>query len=382
MNSRRVTIRDVAGRAGVSIATVSNVFSGNKPVNEDLRERVLLAAKELAYQVDRAASQLRSGQARVVGVLVPDLDDVFFTSLVSRLEVLAQADGYDIVVASSRDDIGLEQSRLSTLLAWRPSGLIVVPCSDEVPQALAIEIGRLPIVFADRVHPGGSVVDTVAIDNREAGEIAARHLLALGHRDVVIAASSLAISPIRERVRGAGDLIRETAGCEVTVIELGSVAEHGAELFRNWLERHPQPSAVIALTNVTTLSALSALARLKIDIPEPVSVVGFDDYPWMSARKTGLTAIRQPIVELAAATWQRLRARMAGDSAPAQNIVLQTSLQVRDSVRDLTAAAERGNTRTPDLLSTGERPAAPPKAVTNIDRGRPASEPPGRQSLE
>ena len=353
MNSRRVTIRDVAGHAGVSIATVSNVFSGNKPVNEDLRERVLLAAKELAYQVDRAASQLRSGQARVVGVLVPDLDDVFFTSLVSRLEV----------VASSRDDIGLEQSRLNTLLAWRPSGLIVVPCSDEVPQALAAEIGRLPIVFADRVHPGGSVVDTVAIDNREAGEIAARHLLALGHRDVVIAASSLAISPIRERVRGADELIRQTAGCEVTVIELGSVAEHGAELFRNWLERHPQPSAVIALTNVTTLSALSALARLKIDIPAPVSVVGFDDYPWMSARKTGLTAIRQPIVELAAATWQRLRARMAGDSAPAQNIVLQTSLQVRDSVRDLTAAAGRGNTHDPDLLPNPERPAAPPKAV-------------------
>ena len=363
MNSRRVTIRDVAGRAGVSIATVSNVFSGNKPVNEDLRERVLLAAKELAYQVDRAASQLRSGQARVVGVLVPDLDDVFFTSLVSRLEVLAQADGYDIVVASSRDDIGLEQSRLNTLLAWRPSGLIVVPCSDEVPQALAAEIGRLPIVFADRVHPGGSVVDTVAIDNREAGEIAARHLLALGHRDVVIAASSLAISPIRERVRGADELIRQTAGCEVTVIELGSVAEHGAELFRNWLERHPQPSAVIALTNVTTLSALSALARLKIDIPEPVSVVGFDDYPWMSARKTGLTAIRQPIAELAAATWQRLRARMAGDSAPAQNIVLQTSLQVRDSVRDLTAVTDRGTVRDPDLLPNPERPAASPKAV-------------------
>lgn len=363
MDTGRITIRDVAARAGVSIATVSNVFSGNKPVNADLRERVLKAADELAYQVDRAASQLRSGQARVVGVLVPDLDDVFFTSLVSQLEVLAQKDGYDILVASSRDDIDLEQSRLRTLLAWRPSGLIVVPCSDAVPQGLAAEIGRLPIVFADRVHPGGSVVDTVAIDNREAGEIAARHLLALGHRDFVIAASSLAISPIRERVRGASDLIRQAARCEVTVVELGSVAERGAELFRNWLERHPQPSAVIALTNVTTLSTLSALARLKIDIPEPVSVVGFDDYPWMSARKTGLTAIRQPIGELAAAAWQRLHMRLAGDDTPPQAIVLQTSLQVRDSVRDLTAMANRGDARDPDPLPSPDRPAAPPKAV-------------------
>ncbi len=356
MDIERVTIRDVAARAGVSIATVSNVFSGNKPVNADLRERVLKAADELAYQVDRAASQLRSGQARVVGVLVPDLDDVFFTSLVSQLEVLAQKDGYDILVASSRDDLGLEQSRLRTLLAWRPSGLIAVPCSDAVPEALRNEIGRLPIVFADRVPPEGSIVDTVAIDNREAGEIAARHLLAKGHGNIVVAASSLGISPIRERVRGACELIRTTIEREPTVIELGSNADRGAAVFLHWLERNPQPSAVIALTNVTTLSTLSALARMRIDIPDPISVIGFDDYPWMSARKTGLSAIRQPIAEIAEAAWNRLRARMAGDRTPPLHSVLQTSLQARDSVRDLAAGAEHGNSHDPHPAP--ERPIA------------------------
>lgn len=348
----------------MSIATVSNVFSGNKPVNADLRERVLKAAEELAYQVDRAASQLRSGQARVVGVLVPDLDDVFFTSLVSQLEVLAQKDGYDILVASSRDDLGLEQSRLRTLLAWRPSGLIAVPCSDAVPEVLRNEVGRLPIVFADRVQPEGSVVDTVAIDNREAGEIAARHLLAKGHRDILVAASSLGISPIRERVRGACDLIGSVLGREPTVVELGSNADRGATAFLHWLERHAQPSAVIALTNVTTLSTLSALARLRVDIPDPVSVVGFDDYPWMSARKTGLTAIRQPIDEIAAVAWRRLRARMSGDQAPPGHSVLQASLQLRGSVRDLTTiAAAGGHAGAPDPLPDTERPTASPKPV-------------------
>ncbi|WNJ90932.1 LacI family DNA-binding transcriptional regulator [Bosea sp. 685] len=357
MSERRVTIKDVAARAGVSIATVSNVFSGNKPVNADLQERVQKAARELSYQVDRAASQLRSGQAKVVGVLVPDLDDVFFTSLVSQLEVMAQKDGYDIIVASSRDDTGLEQSRLRTLLAWRPSGLIVVPCSDAVPAGLEGEFVRLPMVFADRVPPEGSIVDTVAIDNREAGEIAARHLLELGHRDIVVAASNLAISPIRERVRGASGLIRARLGADPTVIELGSNAERGTEAFVHWLERHKRPSAVIALTNVITLSTLSALARLRIDIPDPVSVVGFDDYPWMSARKTGLTAIRQPIAEIAAAAWERLRGRMSGDASPPLGSVLQTSLQVRDSVRDLSPAA-RDDSESHDLLQDQETSTA------------------------
>lgn len=364
MSSKRITIREVAARAGVSIATVSNVFSGNKPVNADLRERVQNAAQELSYQVDRAASQLRSGQAKVVGVLVPDLDDVFFTSLVSQLEVMAQADGFDIIIASSRDDVGQEQSRLRALLAWRPSGLIAVPCSDEVPLGLAGEIGRLPMVFADRVPPEGSVVDTVAIDNCEAGEIAARHLLAQGHHEIVVAASSLGISPIRERVRGAHDLIRAKRGLEPTIVELGSNAERGADIFLHWLERNARPSAVIALTNVTTLSTLSALARLRIDVPDPVSVVGFDDYPWMSARKTGLTAIRQPIAEIAAAAWNRLRARMSGDAAPPQRIVLQTSLQVRDSVRDLSpGAGNRSGADAVETLLTSEVPKASPKAV-------------------
>ena len=176
-------------RAGVSTATVSNVFSGSKPVNAELRERVVGAARELSYHVDRAASQLRSGQTKVVGVLVPDLDDVFFTSLVSRLEVNAQDDGYDVIVASSRDSPELERSRLRALLGWRPSGLIAVPCTDQIPSILAEEAHRVPIVLADRVARGSTFADAVTIDNFEAGEIAASHLAKMGHREVVIAAS-------------------------------------------------------------------------------------------------------------------------------------------------------------------------------------------------
>lgn len=363
MAGKRVTIKDVAARAGVSIATVSNVFSGSKPVNAELQKRVKKAARELSYQVDRAASQLRSGgQAQVVGVLVPDLDDAFFTSLVSQIEVLAQKDGYDIIIASSRDDTELERSRLRALLSWRPSGLIAVPCSDAVPAILKKEIGRLPMVFADRVPPQGSLVDTVAADNREAGEIASRYLLALGHRDIVLAASSLAFSPIRERIKGASRLVRAETRKEPTVIELGSNAERGAEIFTQWLERHSRPSAVIALTNVTTLSTLSALARLRIDIPDPVSVIGFDDYPWMSARKTALTAIRQPVHDMAAAAWDQLRKRMSGDRTPLKKIVLKTSLQVRDSVLAL-RRHEAASDLHPEAKPHVESPAETPKAI-------------------
>jgi LacI family transcriptional regulator len=333
MHRKRATLKEVASRAGVSIATVSNVFSGRKPVNADLRAKVEKAARELSYQVDRAASQLRSGRARVVGVLVPDLDDTFFTSLISRLEVMAQKDGYDVVVASSRDERGIEESRLQTLLGWRPSGIVAVPCSNRMPAILSQEAGRLPMVLVDRVIPESAKVDTVTIDNFEAGEIAVRHLLDEGHTDIVLAASHLDIAPIRERIRGATAAARDRRVGDPIAVEVGSNAERGAELFADWIEGHTVPSAVLALTNVTTLAVLTALARCRIEVPEHISLIAFDDYPWMSARKTALTAIRQPVDEIASAAWERLKMRMEGDASPPSPTILHASLQDRASVR-------------------------------------------------
>lgn len=340
MARRRATIKDVAAEAGVSIATVSNVFSGSKPVNADLRDRVERAASELSYRLDRAASQLRSGQARVVGVLVPDLDDVFFTSLVSRLEVAAGKDGYDVIVASSRDNIELEQSRLRALLGWKPSGLVAIPCSDNVPAMLLDEAGHLPIVLADRAIVDGAFADTVMIDNVEAGESVARHLMEMGHSNVLIVASDLGIAPIRERVQGVRNVLAR-AGLQPSVVEVGSNAERGAQLFTDWLRANVRPTAVFGLTNVTTLSVLSALARLQIDVPGEISLVGFDDYAWMSARKTALTAVRQPIDEMARVIWERLHHQMSGHAAPPCPTTLSTSLQIRDSVLRIGTAVGR-----------------------------------------
>ena len=342
MGERRVSIKDVSALAGVSTATVSNVFSGRKPVNEELRERVRQAAQSLGYEADRAASQLRSGRTRVIAVLVPDLTDTFFATIVSQIEIMAHAKGYDVIVASSRDDPAVEASRLSALLAWKPAGIIAVPCTDRVPDAIAASVGSLPVVLVDRVVTAGAVADTVTIDNRDAGAVAARHLVERGHRDVVLAASSMSIAPIRERVDAAAELVARETGYTPTILELGSSPERGAATFGHWLERHAVPDAIIAVTNVTTLSVLTALARFRLTIPDQTSVLAFDDYAWMSARNTGLTAIRQPVEDIAGAAWDRLVFRLEGNAdAPLLSTVLSARLVVRASVKQLEPAKTR-----------------------------------------
>ncbi|WP_131821081.1 LacI family DNA-binding transcriptional regulator [Ensifer sp. LCM 4579] len=356
MAVKKPSIREVAAYAGVSTATVSNVFSGRKPVNDELKKSVLEAAEHLGYQIDRAASQLRSGRTRIIAVLVPDLTDTFFATIVSRLETQAFAEGYDVIVASSHDDPSVESSRLKALLSWKPAGLIAVPCSSSIPAEL-IEIEKtLPMVLVDRVASEGAIADTVTIDNREAGQIAARHLLEHGHRDIVIAVSDLDYPPIFERAEGAAGLIAQRTGARPVTLRLGTNMEAGAGIFSDWMDRNTAPGAVIALTNVTTLSVLSALAERRIAIPDRTSIVAFDDYAWMAARNTGLTAIRQPVDQLAETAWKRLQLRMdMGMEAPAEPSVLNASLVVRDSVRDVDSRKPHpvGN-NAPDTALPGE----------------------------
>jgi DNA-binding LacI/PurR family transcriptional regulator len=336
MRRRKPSIKDVAALAGVSTATVSNVFSGRKPVNVDLQKSVQKAAKSLGYQVDRAASHLRSGRTRVIAVLVPDLTDTFFATIVTGLETMAYEQGYDVIVASSRNERSVERSRMRALLAWRPAGFIVVPCSKDIPAELIAIRDEIPMVLVDRVATKNAIADTVTINNRDAGEVAARHLLELGHKDIVLAVSDLSFPPIKERSEGASSLIKKYIGRKPTVLELSSDNERGSRIFASWLERSEIPSAVIAFTNVTSLSVLSALVDHKIEIPERTSMVAFDDYAWMAARKTGLTAIRQPAGEIAAAAWIRLMFRIEnGNGAGPYATILSTSLVVRASVRDL-----------------------------------------------
>ena len=342
MSRKKPSIKEVAALAGVSIATVSNVFSGRKPVNDELKESVHKAAKQLGYQLDRAASQLRSGRTRIIAVLVPDLTDTFFATIVSRLETAASADGYDVIVASSHNDRAVEDSRLKALLSWRPEGLIAVPCSSAIPAELTEARKTLPMVLVDRVATRNAIADTVTIDNFEAGEIAARHLLERGHRDIAIGVSDLNHPPIVERTEGAAAIIEARTGRQSTILKLGSDINAGTRALLDWMERNTLPEAIIALTKVKTLSVLSALAEHRIDIPSRASIVAFDDYAWMSARNTGLTAIRQPVDAIAETAWRRLQTRIEGDGkAPITPTVLNASLIVRASVRDLSDLSDK-----------------------------------------
>src|SRR5208337_3974852 len=126
----RPTIRDVALRAGVSVATASNVVNGNRPVGDANRRKVVEAIAALGYRLDRAASALRGSATRLVGMVVPDITNVFFASLVHGVEALAEREGYDLLLVSTSENQAIEHRRIDALIARRIDGLIAAPASD------------------------------------------------------------------------------------------------------------------------------------------------------------------------------------------------------------------------------------------------------------
>ena len=332
---RTPTIRDVALRAGVSVATASNVVNGVRPVGEASRRKVLEAIAALDYRLDRAASALRGRSTRLIGMVVPDITNVFFASLVHGVEGLAERDGYDLLIVSTSEDAAKERRRVEALTARRIDGLIIVPAGDESMAALkgGGDGSRLPpTVLIDRgaAAPG---FDTVRADCVAGGYAAGRHLVDLGHRDIAVLTHSKRLDNIEQRIAGCRRALREAGLKERDRVIYGG---HDLESLRGAIElelnRADRPTAIFALTNVCALASIKAARGLGLEIPGDVSIVGFDDFDWMSALRPYLTTVAQPVDDFASAAWRLLMRRLKGlDVNDVERIELPCTLKVRES---------------------------------------------------
>jgi LacI family transcriptional regulator, galactose operon repressor len=331
---RTPTIRDVARRAGVSVATASNVVNGNRPVGEASRRKVLEAIAALDYRLNRAASALRGRSTRLVGMVVPDITNVFFASLVHGVEALAERDGYDLLIVSTSEDAAKERRRVEALVARRIDGLIVVPASDDSMVALrgGAENSRLPpAVLIDR-GAGALGFDTVCADCFAGGYAAARHLIDLGHRDIAILAHSKRLDNVEQRIAGARSaLIEAGLNQRDRVIHGGQALESLRGAIELELRRADRPTAIFALTNVCALASIKAARGLSLDIPGDVSIVGFDDITLAGLHRISLTTVAQSLDFQAERAVDLLLERIESPSLAPRHESVPVELRVRSS---------------------------------------------------
>jgi LacI family transcriptional regulator len=332
-STRPPTIRDVAVRAGVSTGTVSSVITGLRPVAEVSRRLVHAAIDELGFKANYMASSLRIGKSRTIGVVVPNLANEFYASLVRHYEKEAAQIGYELLVVASGEDPYTEAMRIGSLIARRVDGLLVVAADDDFGSVAAFPKNLPPTVLVDR-NFGNPRFDAVASDNFAAGKMGCELLLQLGHREIILLTPGLANANVRERSDGYRAAIRAAGAGVRDRVVIGTRTIDGCRAaVEQELHRPDPPTAIFATTYFATIGAVKAISSTGLRFPEEISLLGFEHSEWMTAIRPYISAISQAFDQLAAESWGLLFRRIAGIKSDVTHVRLPCTVNIRESAR-------------------------------------------------
>lgn len=327
-----VQIKDVARHAQVSSATVSRVL-GNKPyISEKVRERVLLAVKELGYQPSRIARSLRIKTSQIIGLIISDIQNPFFTALVRGVEDTASANQYAIFLCNSDENDQKEALYIDLMIAEHVAGVILTPTRELGSSIHRLCDAGIPVVAVDR-RVRDLEIDTVVLDNISATSNLLMHLLQLGHRRIGAILGSSEITTGHERFHGY-EMALAGYGLSVdpVLVRTGVPNETNGYQFTSELLELPQPpSALFAGNNLLTIGALKAIRDHGLSIPEDISLVAFDDLDWTSLINPRLTVASQPTYKMGVSATNLILSRIAKPSKPTETIVYRTEIQIRES---------------------------------------------------
>ena len=327
--SVRVTIRDVAERASVSVATVSKVINQRYGVSEATMRRVQGVIDELGYEASLVAQSLRNRRTNVIGVLVADLEP-FSTELLKGAAAAIRDTGFELVVYSAggraSDHLGWERRYLSRLSGTLIDGAILV-----TPTVIKVQYDA-PVVAVDP-HTGSHDVPTIESDNLHGAVLATEHLIALGHRRIALLGGRPDLESAKLRERGFRQAM-SAAGVSVDegLIRVGGYdAQVSADAARALLERPDRPTAVFACNDVSAIATISVARERGLRVPRDLSVVGFDNIPEAALCTPGLSTVNQPIQAMGELAMEMLVRLIRKEEPESTRVSLATDLVVRES---------------------------------------------------
>lgn len=325
-----ITIHDVAKRANVSSATAARVLGNYGSVSVKTRERVLMAAEELGYVPNALARSMVKLRTSMVGLVLPDIRNAFFSALAQSAEKAARTAHYRVLVCDTGANFAAEESYLQDLYERRVDGIILASSIPRRRPHAGLQRAPVPVVLVDRQVEGVSL-DCVRTDHEDGAYRAVKHLIGLGHRRIGIVLGTGGESVHFERLGGY-----QRALAEAGIANDGSLVkrrdwEVGQGVVEEFLAMREPPTALFTTNNVITTGVLTDLRRLRRRVPDEVAVVGFDDLDLGEALESPLTAVVQNAAMIGSTAMALLLQRMTEAESPPQEMVLRPSLVVRSS---------------------------------------------------
>ena len=326
------TMRDVAALANVSVQTVSAVVNKKPGITEETAARVLDVVKRLDYHPDYTARSLRSGRRRTIALLVSNVANSVLGRMASAAEDYAYANDYTLVLYNTHDDAEREMTYVNMAAQRSVDGVLFVAAKSPQKGSGILAAAGIPSVIIDRI-PEDYSGPSVGLDNVKAGQLAAQHLLGLGHKRLAHIGAPPGPRLSRERETGFVQAV-ESFGIAADV-RVEKVPDYGCApgylAMQRLLQQPPIPTGVFAATDLAAIGAMHAIREAGLSVPEDISVVGLDNIDVAAFQNPPLTTIRQFLVQLAALGVQMLLDILAGKEPALHQVVLEPAMVVRRS---------------------------------------------------
>jgi LacI family transcriptional regulator len=333
LKKRRATIRDVAKASSLSPAAVSRHLNGDIVLPKASASRIERAIRKLDYQPNRLARNLSLGKSSMIGLVLPDISNPFFATLACAVEDAAFDAGYTVLLCNTKNDRVRELAYLRLLDSRQLDGILFLTSFADDPALVEMLGKRENVVIVDEDVPGVKA-GRVFCENERGGYLATKHLLDHGHRRIGFIGGPDTLLSTRERYAGFCAALNE-AGLRVPKpwVRFGAYAnEFGREVAEQFLSCQEPPTAIFASSDYTALGVLSAVDAMGKNVPEDLSLIGFDDMPMSEFLHPPLSTIRQPMREMGIESTKLLLQKISGEEVDSPLIRLKVELIERKSV--------------------------------------------------
>ncbi|MFD1861736.1 LacI family DNA-binding transcriptional regulator [Planococcus chinensis] len=323
------TIRDVAKKAGVSVATVSRFLNGSGYVSADAAKAVTDAVDELKYELNPVARSLNTKQSHLIGLIVPDITNPFFPELARAVEDVALTYGYTVILCNSDENPEKERNYLETLKKKYIAGFIVTSNQLDAPHYANM---ALPIVALDRAI--NDRIPTVSSNNREGAVMGTQALLQRGCKDILFLRGPEKLNPANDRFEGFMEAITES-GVNYHIVTCPFHFADSEKIVEGFLKEHKEIDGIFASSDVSAAGALKAAVTLGIQVPAELQIVGFDGIAMGEMLSPGLTTIAQDVYKMGAIATRVLIKRIENQEIEQHFYEVPVQLKLRGTTRSV-----------------------------------------------
>ncbi len=337
LRHEHITMKQVAQRAGVSIATVSHVLNGTKPVSEKLKQTVYQAVKELQYTPNYWAQSIRKQSGNILGIIIPEIRNVFFADIIRGAEDAAYRNGYSVMICNTDNDPKKWTDYVNMLYSKRVSGLILTGAwlEKQLERNFLTSKG-IPVTVVNFEH-GSDTVDIVGISRRIGGRKAAEYLIELGHKTIgVIEGRKEYTSPYDFNVIEGFTDVLHTADLTLHTHQLSAsyTMDDGYHAMQQILSRPDLPTALFCENDLIALGAVSAVFEAGLQVPGDISIIGFDNINFARFAHPGLTTVAVERYKIGEMAVNMILNRIRDPQISKQRVLLTPELIIRGSTRN------------------------------------------------